>query len=90
MVFRQRAACGLSHPFLAAVVSFLTCYTDLTTGGLRVTALADLLRGLADGQHRAAWFPVPAVDRSSEVTHGRSLEGVGAGSAFSFHESTRG
>ena len=78
MVFRQIAACGLSHPFLAAVVSFLTCYTDLSTGGLRVTALADLLRGLADGQHRAAWFPVPAVDRSSEVTHGRSLEGVGA------------
>lgn len=68
MVFRQIAACGLSHPFLAAVVSFLTCYTDLSTGGLRVTALADLFRGLADGQHRAAWFPVPAVDRSSEVT----------------------
>ena len=85
MIFRQIAVCGLSRPFLAIMVSFLTCYTDLSTGGLRAKALSDLLHGLADGWHHTGWFPCPAVDRSPEVTHGRRLEGVGAGSAFSSH-----
>lgn len=36
------------------------------------------------------WFPCPAVDGSPEVTRGRRLEGVGAGSAFASHWSTGG
>lgn len=54
MVFRQIAVCGLSRPFLAAMVSFLTCYTDLSTGGLKVEALSDFLCGLADGASMGA------------------------------------
>ena len=92
MVFRQIAVCGLSRPFLAAMVSFLTCHTDLCTGGLRVKALPDLLWGwlTVPPWCHTGWCPCPAVDRSPEVRRGRRLEGVCAGSAFASHWSSGG